>query len=66
MVDERKQHLELVAANLTQAYYSVHSSGSPDHREMLETYLFMLDALVTHDSQQPGETPLASGGPFEG
>lgn len=66
MVDERRQHLELVAAGLTQAYYSVHSSGSPDHREILETYLFLLEALVEHDGQQPGETPLSSGDPFEG
>ncbi|HLF85207.1 MAG TPA: hypothetical protein VI837_13615 [Blastocatellia bacterium] len=66
MIDERRQHLELVAADLTQAYYSVHSSGSPDHREILETYLFLLEALVEHDLQRPGETPLASGDPFEG
>ena len=32
MIDERSQHLELVAASLTQAYYSVHSTGSPDYR----------------------------------
>ncbi|HEX8184705.1 MAG TPA: hypothetical protein VF747_08130 [Blastocatellia bacterium] len=61
MVDERKQHLELVAASLTQAYYSVHAGGSPDHRDFLETYLFLLDALVAHDNQRPGETPLAPG-----
>lgn len=66
MIDERRQHLELVASGLTQAYYSVHSSGSPDHREILETYMFLLEALVEHDSQQPGQTPLASGDPFEG
>ncbi|HSQ20407.1 MAG TPA: hypothetical protein VLR92_08530 [Blastocatellia bacterium] len=66
MIDERKRHLELVACGLTQAYYSVHSSGSPDHREVIETYLFLLEALVDHDEQQPGETPLSSGDPFEG
>ncbi|HJZ69321.1 MAG TPA: hypothetical protein VKF81_14455 [Blastocatellia bacterium] len=66
MIDERKQHLELVAAGLMQAYYSVPRSGSPDHREILETYLFLLDALTEHDSQRPGETPLISGSPFEG
>ena len=61
MIDERTQHLELVAANLTQAYYSVHTAGSPDHRDVLETYLFLLEALVAHDSQKPGESPLAAG-----
>ena len=66
MIDERRQHLEIVAAGLTQAYYAVHSSGSPDHRDLLETYLFLLEALVEHDGQQPGETPLLSGDPFEG
>ncbi|HKP87725.1 MAG TPA: hypothetical protein VJZ26_16610 [Blastocatellia bacterium] len=68
MVDERKQHLELVSASLTGAYYSIHKSGSPDHREILETYLFFLDALVEHDTQRPGQTPLAPGdtlAPFE-
>ena len=60
MIDERTQHLELVAANLTQAYYTVHTGGSPDHRDILETYLFLLEALVQHDSQKPGESPLAA------
>lgn len=61
MIDERQQHLELVAASLTQSYYTVHTGGSPDHRDILETYLFLLDALVGHDNQKPGETPLSSG-----
>jgi len=68
MIDERRQHLELVAANLTEAYYSVHTGGSPDHREILETYLFLLDALVEHDGQKAGQRPLFSGdtlAPFE-
>ncbi|HLG13694.1 MAG TPA: hypothetical protein VJH03_04090 [Blastocatellia bacterium] len=60
MIDERTQHLELVAASLTQAYYSVHRSGSPDHRDVFETYSFLLGALIEHDSQQPGESPLQS------
>jgi len=60
MIDERQQHLELVAASLTQSYYTVHTGGSPDHRDILETYLFLLDALVEHDSQKPGETPLSA------
>ena len=66
MIDERRQHLELVATGLTQAYYTVHSTGSPDHREIIETYLFLLNALSEHDYQKPGETPLVSGDPFEG
>jgi hypothetical protein len=61
MTDERTQHLELVASTLTQAYYSVHTGGSPDHRDILETYLFLLEALVEHDSQKPGESPLSPG-----
>ena len=60
MVDERRQHLELVAASLTGSYYTVHRGGSPDHRDILVTYLFMLDALVEHDTQRPKETPLAA------
>jgi hypothetical protein len=68
MVDERRQHLELVAASLTGAYYTVHTGGSPDHREILETYLFILDALAEHDEQRPGQSPLSPGdtlAPFE-
>ena len=61
MVDERKQHLELIAASLTGSYYSVHTGGSPDHRDILETYFFLLDALAEHDAQRPGERPLSPG-----
>jgi hypothetical protein len=61
MIDERRQHLELVAAQLTHAYYTVHSSGSPDHRDVMETYFFLLDALAEHDGQEPDQRPLASG-----
>lgn len=61
MTDERTQHLELVAANLTQAYYSVHSGGSPGHRDIFETYQFLLSALVERDNLKPGQTPLAAG-----
>ena len=68
MIDGRRQHLELIAASLTESYYSVHTSGSPDHREILENYFFFLEALVDHDGQKPGQTPLAPGdtlAPFE-
>lgn len=64
MIDERSQHLELVAASLTQAYYSVNRAGSPDHRDVFETYSFLLGALIEHDSQQPGQTPLQSSDVF--
>ncbi|HEX5735836.1 MAG TPA: hypothetical protein VF131_23620 [Blastocatellia bacterium] len=60
MTDERTQHLELVAANLTQAYYYVHTGGSPDHRDIFETYQFLLSALVERDNLEPGHTPLAA------
>jgi hypothetical protein len=68
MVEERRQHLEVVAASLTQSYYTVHTAGSPDHRDIVETYFFFLEALVTHDDQKPGQTPLTPGdtlAPFE-
>jgi hypothetical protein len=58
MVDPRRQHLELVAASLTQAYYTVHPSGNPDFREVFETYKFLLNALVEQDKLPPGHTPL--------
>jgi hypothetical protein len=61
MVNERTQHLESIAAALTQTYYSVHTGGSPDHRDIIETYLFLLEALTEHDQQRPEQTPLASG-----
>ena len=58
MTDERRQHLELVAASLTQSYYSVHSAASRDFRELLETYRFLLNALIEQDSLPPGHSPL--------
>ncbi|HKG21270.1 MAG TPA: hypothetical protein VKC34_05170 [Blastocatellia bacterium] len=61
MIDERRQHLELVAAGLTRAYYSVHTGGSPDHRDILETYKFLLEALVEQDGLRPGQSPLRAG-----
>jgi hypothetical protein len=65
MVDERKQHLEIIASHLTHAYYTVHTGGSPDHREIIDTYLFFLEALETHDRQKPDERPLASSDTLE-
>ena len=64
MTDERTQHLELVAATLTQAYYTAHRDNRPDHRDLLETYFFLLEGLVDHDSQGPGEVPIKSGDSF--
>ena len=59
MIDERKQHLELVAASLTQAYYSVRGEASSvDHREVFETYKFLLGALVDQDALPDDQTPL--------
>jgi hypothetical protein len=58
MVDERKQHLELVAASLTQAYYSVRVGTTADHRDVFETYKFLLDALIEQDDLPAGHTPL--------
>lgn len=58
MDDARKQHLELVAASLTQAYYTEHTAASRDYRELLDTYSYILDALVEKDSLPPGHSPL--------
>jgi hypothetical protein len=59
MTEERKQHLELVSASLTQAYYSEHSSSSSrDYRELLDTYNYILDALIEKDNLPYGESPL--------
>ncbi len=58
MDDARKQHLELVAASLTQAYYTEHTAASRDYRELLDTYGYILDALVEKDSLPPGHSPL--------
>ncbi len=58
MTDERRQHLELVAAALTQAYYTEHTAASRDYRELLDTYGFILDALVEKDGLPPGHSPL--------
>jgi hypothetical protein len=60
MVDERRQHLEVIASHLTHSYYTVHTAGGPDHKEIIDTYLFFLEALETHDRQKPGESPLTS------
>ncbi|HXG65699.1 MAG TPA: hypothetical protein VNO70_11375 [Blastocatellia bacterium] len=68
MVDERRQHLELVAASLTQAYYTVHTGGSPDYRDIFETYKYLLEALVEQDERPADHTPLRASdtlAPFE-
>ena len=60
MTEERRQHLELVSASLTQAYFSEHgSSASRDYRELLDTYNYILDALIEKDKLPYGESPLA-------
>lgn len=58
MIDARRQHLELVAASLTQAYYSAHDVANRDYRELLETYTYILTALVEQDQLPPGHSPL--------
>jgi hypothetical protein len=58
MTEERKQHLELVAASLTQAYFSEHTSASRDYRDLLDTFNYILEALVEKDSLPYGHSPL--------
>ncbi len=60
MDDARKQHLELVAASLTQAYYNEHTSPNRDYRELLDTYSYILDALVAKDELPEGHSPLTA------
>lgn len=60
MADERKQHLELVAASLTQAYYSAHNAASRDYRELLDTFNYILEALVEKDDLPYGHSPLTA------
>lgn len=56
MREDRKQHLELVAAGLTQAYFAQHTAASRDYRELLDTYNYILDALL--EQEQTGRTTL--------
>ncbi|MDQ4120377.1 MAG: hypothetical protein M3209_02910 [Acidobacteriota bacterium] len=60
MTEERKQHLELVAASLTQAYYSEHTAASRDYRELLDTFNYILEALIEKDSLPVGHSPLTA------
>jgi hypothetical protein len=60
MTEERRQHLELVAASLTQAYYSEHTAASRDYRELLDTFNYILEALVEKDSLPFGHSPLTA------
>ena len=60
MTEERKQHLELVAASLTQAYYSEHTAASRDYRELLDTFNYILEALVEKEGLQFGSSTLTA------
>ena len=60
MADKRKEHLELVAASLTQSYYSEHAAASRDYRELLDTYSYILDALIEKDKLPEGQSPLTA------
>jgi hypothetical protein len=60
MTENRKQHLELVAASLTQAYYSEHTVASRDYRELLDTYNYILEALIERDNLPEGHSPLTA------
>jgi hypothetical protein len=60
MTEIRKQHLELIAAQLTTAYYSEHTAASRDYRELLDTFTYILDALVEKDALPTGHSPLSA------
>ncbi len=60
MANKRQEHLELVAASLTQAYYSEHTAPSRDYRELLDTYSYILDALIEKDKLPEGQSPLTA------
>lgn len=60
MIDKRREHLELVAATLTQCYYAEHSTANRDYRELLDTYSYILDALIEKDSLPEGQSPLTA------
>lgn len=60
MTEERKQHLELVAASLTQAYFSEHTAVNRDYRELLDTFNYILEALVEKDDLPYGNSPLTA------
>lgn len=60
MNTDRKQHLEIVAAHLTAAYYSEHTAASRDYRELLDTFSYILDALIEKDRLPAGHSPLTA------
>ena len=60
MTEERKQHLELVAAGLTQAYYSEHTAASRDYRELMDTFDYILEALVEKENLPFGHSTLTA------
>lgn len=60
MTEKRKQHLELVAASLTQAYYAEHTAASRDYRELLDTFNYILEALVEKEDLPFGHSTLTA------
>ena len=60
MNEKRKEHLELVAASLTQAYCAEHTAAGRDYRELLDTYGYILDALIEKDKLPEGQSPLTA------
>jgi len=61
MASERREHLENIAAQLTQAYYQSRQPETHEHRDILETYFFLLGALRDRDGQPEGTNPLQPG-----
>src|SRR3954451_3016959 len=60
MTNSRKEHLEIVAATLTQCYYTQHTTASRDYRELLDTYDYILEALIEKDKLPEGQSPLTA------
>lgn len=60
MTEERRQHLELVAASLTQAYFAEHTPASRDYRDLMDTYNYILQALIERDELPYGSSSLTA------